>query len=136
MICDQRLNDAGQVAAGRFQLLFGFAASRAGDFQSWLVTHERGRQQRARRQRQSLRIATAKLTTARATSLPAASLIVTGTPTRPVCAQSVLSRRAVAGQRRFGAAQMLDGQAARGPGQPFRHADFDDHDRRRAARAR
>jgi hypothetical protein len=42
VICDERLNDAGQAAAGRFQLLFGFAASRAGDFQSWLVTHEPG----------------------------------------------------------------------------------------------
>ena len=40
VICDQRLNDPAQVAAGRLQLLFGFAASRPGDFQTWLVTHE------------------------------------------------------------------------------------------------
>jgi hypothetical protein len=42
VICDERLNDAAQLAARRFQLLFGFAASRPGDFQSWLVTHEPG----------------------------------------------------------------------------------------------
>jgi uncharacterized protein len=42
VICDQRLNDAAHVAAGRFQLLFGFATSRPADFQSWLVTHEPG----------------------------------------------------------------------------------------------
>jgi phage tail sheath protein FI len=42
VICDQRLNDAEQVAAGRFKLLFGFAASRPGAFQSWLVIHELG----------------------------------------------------------------------------------------------
>ncbi len=38
VICDRRLND--QVgAAGRFALLFGFAAFRPGEFQSFLVTH-------------------------------------------------------------------------------------------------
>ena len=42
VICDERLNDAGQVAAGRFQLLFGFATSRPADFQAFLVTQERG----------------------------------------------------------------------------------------------
>jgi phage tail sheath protein FI len=42
VICDQRLNDAEHVAAGRFQLLFGFAASRPADFQACLVTHEPG----------------------------------------------------------------------------------------------
>ena len=41
-ICDERLNDAGQLAAGRFQLLFGFATSRPAEFQTYLVTHERG----------------------------------------------------------------------------------------------
>jgi phage tail sheath protein FI len=41
VICDERVNDAGQVAAGRCQLLFGFAISRPGDFQACLVTHER-----------------------------------------------------------------------------------------------
>lgn len=39
VICDERLNDAEFVAAGRFQLLFGFAASRPSDFQTFLVTH-------------------------------------------------------------------------------------------------
>jgi phage tail sheath protein FI len=42
VICDQRLNDAEHVAAGRFQLLFGFATSRPADFQTCLVTHEPG----------------------------------------------------------------------------------------------
>jgi phage tail sheath protein FI len=41
VICDERVNDAAQVAAGRCQLLFGFAISRPGDFQACLVTHER-----------------------------------------------------------------------------------------------
>jgi hypothetical protein len=41
VICDERVNDAGLVAAGRCQLLFGFAISRPGDFQACLVTHER-----------------------------------------------------------------------------------------------
>ena len=42
MICDERTNDDDQVAAGRFQLVFGFATSRPGDFQTFLVTHEPG----------------------------------------------------------------------------------------------
>ena len=42
VICDERLNDASQVAAGRFQLLFGFASSRPAEFQAYLVTQERG----------------------------------------------------------------------------------------------
>jgi phage tail sheath protein FI len=42
VICDQRLNDAEHVAAGRFQLLFGFATSRPADFQTCLVTHQPG----------------------------------------------------------------------------------------------
>jgi hypothetical protein len=41
-ICDQRINDAEHVAAGRFQLIVGFAMVRAGDFQTYLVTHEPG----------------------------------------------------------------------------------------------
>ena len=41
VICDQRLNDAVQTSAGRFQLLFGFATSRPADFRACLVTHER-----------------------------------------------------------------------------------------------
>ena len=82
MICDERSTT--QQVGRTLQLLFGFAVSRPGEFQTCLVTHEPGRQQRAHRQRQSLRAATAKLTTARATSLPAASVTVTGTPTGPV----------------------------------------------------
>jgi hypothetical protein len=41
VICDERLNDASVVAAGQFQLLFGFALFRPGEFQSYLVTHQR-----------------------------------------------------------------------------------------------
>ena len=40
VICDERLNDAAAIACGQFQLLFGFAASRPGDFQTYLVTHQ------------------------------------------------------------------------------------------------
>lgn len=42
VICDQRVNDAAQVTAGRFQLLYGFATSRPGNFQTWLLSHEPG----------------------------------------------------------------------------------------------
>jgi phage tail sheath protein FI len=42
VICDERVNDTEQVAAGRFQLVFGFADSRPGDFQTFLVAHEPG----------------------------------------------------------------------------------------------
>ena len=41
VICDARLNTPESVAEGRACLLFGFAAWRAGEFQSCLVTHER-----------------------------------------------------------------------------------------------
>jgi hypothetical protein len=41
VICDERLNDAEHVAAGRFQLLYGFAPLQPGEFESCLVTHER-----------------------------------------------------------------------------------------------
>ena len=41
VICDARLNSPEWVAQGRCCLLFGFAAWRAGEFQSYLVTHER-----------------------------------------------------------------------------------------------
>jgi hypothetical protein len=41
VICDARLNTPESVAQGRSRLLFGFAAWRAGEFQSCLVTHER-----------------------------------------------------------------------------------------------
>lgn len=40
VICDQRLNDAAAIAGGQFQLLFGVALSRPGEFQSYLVTHQ------------------------------------------------------------------------------------------------
>jgi phage tail sheath protein FI len=40
VICDERLNDRTAVASGQFRLLFGFAAARPRDFQTFLVTHE------------------------------------------------------------------------------------------------
>jgi hypothetical protein len=40
VICDERLNDPATVARGQFQLLFGFAPLRPGEFQSCLVTHQ------------------------------------------------------------------------------------------------
>jgi hypothetical protein len=40
VVCDERLNDAEGIACGKIQLLFGFAASRPGDFQTYLVTHQ------------------------------------------------------------------------------------------------
>lgn len=42
VICDERINDSEQVVAGRCQLVFGFADSRPGDFQTFLVTHKPG----------------------------------------------------------------------------------------------
>jgi len=42
VISDERVNDIEHVAAGRFQLVFGFADSRPRDFQTFLVTHEPG----------------------------------------------------------------------------------------------
>jgi uncharacterized protein len=39
VICDERLNDPAGIAAGRFQLLFGLALARPGEFQCYLVTH-------------------------------------------------------------------------------------------------
>jgi hypothetical protein len=42
VICDERLNTAESVAQGSCRLLFGFAARDAAEYQSWLVTHERG----------------------------------------------------------------------------------------------
>jgi phage tail sheath protein FI len=38
-ICDERLNDTAQIEAGRFNLLFGFATSRRGEFHTCLLTH-------------------------------------------------------------------------------------------------
>ena len=43
VICDDRVNDSDHVAAGKFQLIFGYAAVRPGDFQTFLITHEPGR---------------------------------------------------------------------------------------------
>jgi phage tail sheath protein FI len=40
VICDERLNDHAHVSSGQFQLLFGFASSRPGSFQTCLVTHQ------------------------------------------------------------------------------------------------
>jgi hypothetical protein len=40
VICDERLNDPVAIACGQFQLLFGFALSRPGDFQTYLLTHQ------------------------------------------------------------------------------------------------
>ena len=39
VICDERVNRPDTIADGRVNLLFGFAASRPGDFDAWLVTH-------------------------------------------------------------------------------------------------
>ncbi|MGH8317976.1 MAG: hypothetical protein ACREUL_08375 [Steroidobacteraceae bacterium] len=39
VICDERVNRPDTVADGRVNLLFGFATSRPGEFDSWLVTH-------------------------------------------------------------------------------------------------
>jgi uncharacterized protein len=39
VICDERVNRPDTVADGRVNLLFGFASSRPGEFDTWLVTH-------------------------------------------------------------------------------------------------
>jgi uncharacterized protein len=39
VICDERVNRPDIVADGRVNLLFGFATSRPGEFDTWLVTH-------------------------------------------------------------------------------------------------
>ena len=39
VICDERVNRADTVADGRVNLLFGFATTRPGEFDAWLVTH-------------------------------------------------------------------------------------------------
>jgi phage tail sheath protein FI len=39
VICDERVNRPDTVADGRVNLLFGFATSRPGEFDAWLVTH-------------------------------------------------------------------------------------------------
>jgi phage tail sheath protein FI len=42
VICDHRLNSPQSIAAGRVSLLFGFAATRPGEFHTFLVTHQPG----------------------------------------------------------------------------------------------
>jgi Bacteriophage tail sheath protein len=42
VICDERVNGAQSLAEGKFNLLFGFATTRAGEFDTWLVTHRAG----------------------------------------------------------------------------------------------
>jgi uncharacterized protein len=42
VICDERVNGAQSVAEGKFNLLFGFATTRPGEFDTWLVTHRAG----------------------------------------------------------------------------------------------
>jgi uncharacterized protein len=42
VIADERVNRAQTVAEGKFNLLFGFATSKPGEFDTWLVTHQAG----------------------------------------------------------------------------------------------
>ncbi len=42
VICDQRFNDRDARAEGRISFVYGFAASRPGEFHSFLVSHARG----------------------------------------------------------------------------------------------
>jgi phage tail sheath protein FI len=42
VICDERVNGAESLAEGKFNLLFGFATTRPGEFDTWLVTHRAG----------------------------------------------------------------------------------------------
>ena len=42
VICDERVNTPLTLAEGKFNLLFGFATSRPGAFDTWLVTHRAG----------------------------------------------------------------------------------------------
>jgi hypothetical protein len=39
VICDERVNRPDTIADGRVNLLFGFATSRPGEYDAWLVTH-------------------------------------------------------------------------------------------------
>jgi hypothetical protein len=41
-IADDRVNREQSVAAGKFNLLFGFATSKPGEFDTWMVTHHPG----------------------------------------------------------------------------------------------
>jgi phage tail sheath protein FI len=40
VICDERVNRPATIAEGKFNLLFGFATSKPGEFDTWLVTHQ------------------------------------------------------------------------------------------------
>ena len=40
VVCDERINQPQSIAAGRVNLLFGIAARRAGEFDTWLVSHQ------------------------------------------------------------------------------------------------
>jgi phage tail sheath protein FI len=42
VICDERVNTPLTLAEGKFNLLFGFATSKPGAFDTWLVTHRAG----------------------------------------------------------------------------------------------
>ena len=42
VICDERVNGEQSVAEGKLNVLFGFATTRAGEFDTWLVTHRAG----------------------------------------------------------------------------------------------
>lgn len=42
VICDERINTPETLAARKFNLLYGFAASRRGEFHGFLVTHQAG----------------------------------------------------------------------------------------------
>ena len=42
VICDERVNRPVPIAEGKFNLLFGFATSKPGEFDTWLVTHQAG----------------------------------------------------------------------------------------------
>jgi uncharacterized protein len=42
VICDERVNRPETIAEGKLNLLFGFATSKPGEFDAWLVTHQAG----------------------------------------------------------------------------------------------
>ncbi len=42
VICDERVNRPETIAAGKCNLLYGFATSKPGEFDTWLVTHQVG----------------------------------------------------------------------------------------------
>ena len=42
VIGDERVNGTQTIAEGKFNLLFGFATSKPGEFDTWLVTHQAG----------------------------------------------------------------------------------------------